>query len=164
MKSAVKSESTRYLGLLERRLTLLDSLSRTLAESRNQFISMDLEAIGGRIAEQEQLCAQIRSLDTEITSAQVRCAERAGVRPCTDAISWLDPRDGDVGQNEQIRLTLSRVAAAQVELKRLNDAHQAMLRRSRRTVNVLMNLFNSYAPTYDAPATPTSGTICEERV
>jgi len=160
----MKSETTRYLGLLERRLTLLDSLSKTLAESRDQFVSMDLEALGGRIAEQEQLCALIRSLDKEITSAQVRCAERAGVRPCTDAISWLDQRDGDAGQNTQIRRTLSRIATAQAELKRLNDAHQSMLRRSRRTVNVLLNLFNSYAPTYGTPATPASGTIYEERV
>jgi len=160
----MKSESVRYLGLLERRLALLDSLSKTLAESRGQFISMDLEAIGIRIVEQEQLCAQIRSLDTEITSAQVRCAERAGMRPCRDAISWLDLRDGDTGQHEQIRLALGRIAVAQAELKRLNDAHQAMLRRSRRTVNVLLNLFNSYAPTYGAPASPASGTICEERV
>jgi hypothetical protein len=154
------------LGLLERRLTLLDSLSKTLAESRNQFISMDLEAIGARIAEQEQICAQIRSLDAEITSAQVRCAERAGVRPCRDAIAWLDlgDGDGDGGQNEQIRLTLRRVAEAQTKLKRLNDAHQAMLRRSRRTVNVLLNLFNSYAPTYGAPAAASRGTIYQENV
>jgi hypothetical protein len=59
---------------------------------------------------------------------------------------------------------LGRVATAQAELKKLNDAHQAMLRRSRRTVQVLMNLFNSYAPTYSAPVAAAAGTIYEERV
>lgn len=160
----MKSESTQYLKLLERRLELLASLAGTLAESRNDFISMDLGAIESRIAEQEQFCVQIRSLDAEITSVQIRCAERAGARPCTDAISWPGSRDGDPRQDEQIRATLGRVATAQAELKKLNDAHQAMLRRSRRTVQVLMNLFNSYAPTYSAPVSGAAGTIYEERV
>jgi hypothetical protein len=39
-----------------------------------------------------------------------------------------------------------------------------MLRRSRRTVHVLLNLFQSHAPTYAAQIAPANGTICEERV
>ncbi|MGA2509768.1 MAG: flagellar export chaperone FlgN [Candidatus Acidiferrales bacterium] len=156
------SESTRYLKLLERRLDLLGALSDTLAKSRTDFVSMDLGAMERRIAEQEQFCKQIRSLDADITNAQVRCAQSAGLRPCTDAISWPPATGGDVRQDEQIQITLGRIAAAQVELKRINDSHQAMLRRSKRTVQVLLNLFNSFAPTYSAPG--AVGTTYEERV
>jgi hypothetical protein len=158
----VTSESTRYLKLLERRLDLLGALSDTLAKSRTDFVSMDLGAMERRIAEQEQFCKQIRSLDADITNAQVRCAQSAGLRPCTDAISWPPATGGDVRQDEQIQITLGRIAAAQVELKRINDSHQAMLRRSKRTVQVLLNLFNSFAPTYSAPG--AVGTTYEERV
>jgi flagellar FlgN protein len=159
----VKSESARYLKLLEKRLELLGSLAKALTASRNDFVSMDLGAIERGIQEQEQFCAQIRSLDAEITRVQLGCAERTSQRPCTDAISWPGSPDSYASRDEQIRVTMGRVAAAQAELKRLNDAHQAMLRRSRRTVQVLLNLFNSYAPTYSAPASAASGTTYEER-
>lgn len=160
----MKTESTRYLGLLEKRLALLESLARALAASRTDFISMDLEAIERRIAEQEHFCAQIRSLDAEITRAQILCAERAGVPNRTDEISWPGSPDAEIGVAEQIRKIMVRISAAQVELKKLNDAHEAMLRRSRGTVNILLNLFQSYAPTYAAPVSPAAGAIYEERV
>ena len=139
-------DSTRYLNLLERRLDLLGTLTMALKESRNDFIAMDLSGMERRIAEQEQLCSRIRSLDSEISSVQARCAGRAGLL------------DGDM----QIRTALGRISAAQLELKRANDTHQAMLRRSRRTVQVLLNVFNSLAPTYSAPA--SVGSTYEERV
>src|ERR1700722_9367570 len=74
----MKSESERYLGLLERRLSLLEALSATLAASRSDFISMDIEAIQARIGEQEQFCRQIGALDGDITKAQIRCATLTG--------------------------------------------------------------------------------------
>ena len=121
-----------------------------LQESRNDFVAMDLGGMERRIAEQEQLCARIHSLDSEISSVQAHYAGRA------------KSLDGDANNDEQIRVTLARISAAQYELKRANDAHQAMLRRSRRTVQVLLNVFNSFAPTYSAP--PSVGSTYEERV
>jgi len=146
----VTTDSTRLLRLLERRLDLLGTLTVTLQESRNDFVAMDLSGMERRIAEQEQLCARIRSLDSEISSVQSQCAVRAGLP------------DIDVKNGEQIRVMLARISAAQLELKRANDAHQAMLRRSRRTVQVLLNVFNSFAPTYSAPVSVES--TYEERV
>jgi hypothetical protein len=160
----VKSESQRYLGLLEQRLSLLNSLSKTLTASRADFISMDLEAIEGRIQEQECVCTEIRNLDNLITSAQVRCSNLTGQVPRTSEIYWADGARNDADLGEQIRGTMQRLAAAQTELKRLNDAHQAMLRRTRRTVGVLLNLYRSYAPNYAEQTAPPAGTLCEERV
>lgn len=160
----MKSESERYLELLEQRLALLDSLSQVLAASRADFIALDLETIWGRIREQERFCTQIRELDHDITQAQVRCAKLAGAPPVTQEIFWPRSGGGDPAVVERIYKTMQRVASAQAELKRLNDAHQALLRRSSRTVQVLVNLFQSHAPTYAVQTAPQTGAICEERV
>ena len=160
----MNSESERYWRLLERRLSLLDALTKTLAESRADFIALDLEAMRGRIREQEQFCGQIRALDQDISQAQVQCARLAGVPSASAEIRWPAPRGTEPALAEKIRETMSRVAAAQGQLQQLNNAHQAMLRRSRRTVHVLLNLFQSHAPTYAAQVAPANGTICEERV
>ncbi|MGD0963639.1 MAG: flagellar export chaperone FlgN [Candidatus Acidiferrales bacterium] len=165
----MNAESKRYGELLERRLALLDSLSKALTESRADFIALDLEAMRRRIREQEQFCQQIRALDADITQAQMHCAKLAGVPPVTDQIHWPQTDGGnaapaDPASLEKIREVMRRVAAAQDQLKRLNNDHQAMLRRSRRTVHVLINLFQSHAPTYAAQVSPATGTLCEERV
>ena len=160
----MSAESERYWGLLERRLSLLDSLSKTLADSRADFIALDLEGIRGRIQEQEQFCRQIRSLDNDITQAQIRCARLAGVPCVSGEICWPETPGTDPALGKKIRETMRRVAAAQGKLKQLNDAHQALLRRSQRTVLVLVNLFQSHAPTYAAQVSPATGSICEERV
>ena len=160
----MKPESERYLGLLEKRLSLLEALSKTLAACRNDFIAMDLESMQSRIQEQESFCSEIQNLDKHITSAQIRCAQLAGVSPRTTEIYWPDAVGSDDGFGERIRETMQRVAIAQSELKRLNDAHQAMLRRSRTAVGVLINFLQSYAPGYSVPPARQTGTLCEERV
>jgi hypothetical protein len=160
----MKPESERYLALLEKRLLLLEALSKTLAACRNDFIVMDLESMQNRIQEQESFCSEIQSLDKHITDAQIRCANLTGVSPRTSEIFWPGGAGSDDGFRGRIRETMQRVAVAQTELKRLNDAHQAMLRRSRTTVGVLINFLQSYAPSYSAPPSRQTGTLCEERV
>lgn len=160
----MKSESQRYLALLEQRLSILEALSKTLEASRSEFIAMDLQAMQARIQEQERFCGEIKTLDHHITSAQVRCAQAAGVAPRANEICWPHTAPGEAGLSERIRETMQRVAAAQVELKRLNDAHQAMLRRTRRSVGVLLNFFHSFEPSYAAKPSLQPGTLCEERV
>ena len=160
----MKPESERYLALLEKRLSLLEALSKTLAACRADFIAMDLESMQSRIQEQERFCGEIQNLDKHITNAQIRYADLTGLSPRTSEIFWpAAPGSGDA-LDGRIRETMQRVAAAQSELKRLNDAHQAMLRRSRTTVGMLINFLQSYAPSYAAPPTRQTGTLCEERV
>lgn len=155
-------ESTRYLKLLERRLDLLNALARTLTQHRSDFIVRDLAAMERRVAEQDQICSRIRALDADLSALQTRCVEQAGLRPAAGTIFWPGSADGDARQDQQIQNMLGRVATAQADVTKLNDAHRVMLRRSGRTVRVLMNFFNSFAPTYSVPtsAKPTY----EERV
>jgi flagellar FlgN protein len=160
----MNKESERYWRLLERRLSLLDALTKTLAEARADFIALDLEAMRGRIREQEQFCGQIRALDQDISQAQVQCARLAGVPSASAEIRWPAVPGTEPALTEKIHETMRRVAAAQGRLQKLNNSHHALLRRSRRTVHVLLNLFQSHAPTYAAQVAPANGTICEERV
>jgi hypothetical protein len=150
--------------LLERRLTLLGSLIQTVEAWRKAFIGFDLQNADQRIAEEEQLCRIIQTLDAEIANLQARRAERAGLPPHTGELGWPRGSETGVGLPERTRTTLSRMAAAQNELRRLNEVNQAILRRSRQTVNALRNLFISYAPTYASPASPGAGMVYQERI
>ena len=160
----VGSESQRYLALLEKRLSLLESLSKTIRSAQADFIALDLDAIHVRLREQERFCAQIRALDGDITLAQLRCAKLAGLPAATNEICWPATAQTNPLLSNKIKDTMCRVAFAQAQLKRLNDAHQCLLRKSRRNVQALVNLFQAYAPGYSVEATHGTGTLCEERV
>jgi hypothetical protein len=160
----VKSESARYVELLERRLTLLGSLIQTLEEWRQAFIGFDLQKAEQRIAEEEQLCRLIQTLDAEIANLQARRAERAGLTPRTGELGWPWGSETGGGLRERALAALNRMAATHNELRRLNDLNQAILRRSRQTVNALRNLFISYSPTYASPASPGAGMVYQERI
>lgn len=152
------------MELLERRLTLLGSLIQTLEAWRKAFIGFDLQTAEQRIAEEEQLCRIIQTLDAEIANLQVRRAERAGLAPRTGELGWLRESETGAALHERALAALNRMAAAQNDLRRLNEGNQAILRRSRQTVNALRNLFISYAPTYASPASPGVGMVYQERI
>ena len=152
------------MELLERRLTLLGSLIQTLEAWRKAFIGFDLQNAEQRIAEEEQLCRIIQTLDAEIATLQARRAERAGLPPRRGELDWPWGSETSGGLHERARTTLIRMVAAQNELRRLNAVNQAILRRSRQTVNALRNLFISYAPTYASPESPGVGMVYQERI
>jgi hypothetical protein len=142
----VNAETTRYLELLEQRIALLGLLSYALLAARSNVVSFDLDGLEARIADQERLCVQIRSLDTSIDPLQVRCAAHLG-------LSSGNPATHTPNQdNLRLRETLHRLQAVQILVKQLNEAHQILLRRSRRTVGALLNSYHSFALTYSDPA------------
>jgi hypothetical protein len=53
-----------------------------------------------------------------------------------------------------LRETAGRLSEIQSTVKQLNDAHQVLLRRSRRTVGALLNSYHSFAATYSDPSAP----------
>jgi hypothetical protein len=160
----MKSGCARYLKLVERRLELLRELVRLEAEWRAAFIGMDMKGSERCVAEENILCEQIRILDQEIATLQqnqlkpipmIQKGLDAGSSPSLDSDPIIYPK---------ILAALERIAALQLELRRSNQTRRAILKRSKLTMNALRNLFNSYAPTYAAPAAPTTGTIYEENV
>jgi hypothetical protein len=136
-----------YLALLERRLSLLRLLAQEFVDCRKEFVALDLDGMYGRISEQEELCRQIQRLQPAIQALQQTCAthlglEYHGVAGNPENAEWA----------ERLRRVMQDLEKAQAEVGRLNQIHAAYLRRSRRTINVLMNFIGNYAMTYSRPA------------
>jgi FlgN protein len=138
-------ETSQYLELLEQRIVLLGSLASSLVSARVGIVSLDIDGLEQRIREQERLCVDIRSLDAEIDAIQKKCANHLGLTATTSM--------GQTTRPDAVRLqeTLARLNQAQLSLKKLNSAHQILLRRSRRTVGSLLNSYHSFAMTYTEP-------------
>jgi hypothetical protein len=139
-----------YLALLEQRLCLLRLLAQEFVESRKEFVALDLDGMYQRISEQEELCRQIQRLHPAIQSLQKICAAHVDLHResstggSADHAKWA----------ERVAHVMRQLGEAQAEVGRLNQTHAAYLRRSRRTINVLMNFVGSYAMTYARPAAP----------
>jgi hypothetical protein len=138
----MSAETTRYLDLLERRLALLGSLAAALTATRADIVALDVDGLQARITDQERLCLEIRLLDAQLNRFQRQCAAHT-----TSGDSTASHAD-----TIRCRQTLDRLKSAQVSVKQLNDEHRALLRRSRRTVNALLNSYHSFALTYANPS------------
>jgi hypothetical protein len=153
----VNLEIEKYLALLEQRLALLRALAQQLAGCRKEFVAMDLDGMYGRISEQEELCRQIQSLHPAIESLQRTCARHLDL---TRLQAARQPEDA--AWAERLRGVMRELGEAQAEVGRLNQIHAAFLRRSRRTITMLMNFLGNYAVTYGPPvdsiaSTPNAG-------
>ena len=142
----MSAETTRYLELLENRLALLGSLATALTAARLDIVSLDINGLEARITEQERLCTEIRSLDVQLDRVQRQYVTHATIAPAQSASS---PADSDATRRRE---TLDRLARVQASVKQLNQEHQALLRRSRRTVSALLNSYHSFALTYSNPS------------
>ena len=145
----MSSEIETYLGLLERRLSLLRLLAQEFVDSRKEFVALDLDGMYRRIFEQEELCREIQRLHPAIHALQQTCAMQLGLENYGAA---GNPENAE--RAERLSRVVQEIGKAQAEVGRLNQIHAAYLRRSRRTINVLMNFIGSYAMTYARPAEP----------
>ena len=141
----MSAETTRYLELLEERLALLGCLATALTASRLDMVSLDIDGLEARIAEQDRLCAEIRSLDVQLDRVQLQCSAHLGL---TSPQIPEAPSDSAFIRRRE---TLDRLSRVQANVKQLNNEHQSLLRRSRRTVNALLNSYHSFAMTYSNP-------------
>jgi hypothetical protein len=160
----MKSGSAKVLELIERRLELVRTLIRMQGEWRAAFIGLKMDDSERCSAEEEILCKQIHVLDQQIASLQADHAKSPKWSPAGTEIGSAKPLEVDLAIEQKILAALGRMAGLQLELKRSNEIRRAILKRSELTINALRNLFNSYAPTYGAPAAQRLGTIYEENV
>jgi len=152
----MKGEAQQYLELLERRLVTLRLLAGDLEESRSAYVDLDLQAMRRHIAHQENLCTEIRLLDAELKNVreQVTVPEAPGEQssPLHRLEAQMDPKSA-----RQLHLLLTGLSAIQADVHRLSRVHSELLRRSRRTVNVLLNFLAHYSGTYTLPVTRPKG-------
>ena len=146
----MKREIKRYLELLEAGLALLQSLAAELESCRTAYVTLDLQGIQQSITEQENLCTQIRYLDGETLGLQQRCGE--DLARIVSAPERTPPDENDAPEvSARLRTMQARMTAARAEARRLNQVHAALLRRSRRSINVLNSVLASYMDTYPEP-------------
>ncbi|HTW23277.1 MAG TPA: flagellar export chaperone FlgN [Candidatus Baltobacteraceae bacterium] len=129
----MKDDASTISALLGERLRLLDSLAVELRACSEAMVALDLDGMQRRVAQQEQVCQQIRSVDREID-----CLQR----------QWSVEERGEL--LPAVKDILGRISSAQSEVRRLNSAHAALLRRSRRTLRAMMNFVNFYGGRYEA--------------
>jgi len=143
----MKREVQRYLELLERRLVTLRLLAADLDESRTAYVNLDLRAMHRHISQQENLCTEIRLLDAELKSAREKLTDQGAPGELPVAVTQLEARL-DPASGRQLQLLLSGLKAIQADVRRLSRVHSELLRRSRRSVNVLLNFLAHYSGTY----------------
>jgi hypothetical protein len=152
----MKHEVQQYLELLERRLATLRLLAADLDESRTAYVTLDLRAMHQHIARQENLCTEVRMLDHELQNMKdkLRGLAAAGEMPSTlgELEAQLDPMSA-----RQLHLLMGGLKAIQADVRRLSRVHSELLRRSRRSVNVLLNFLAHYSGTYPLPLAQSKG-------
>ncbi|HUL15548.1 MAG TPA: flagellar export chaperone FlgN [Terriglobales bacterium] len=143
-------ESQEILALLERRIALLGSLAEALSTASANAVAFDIDGLEARILQQETLCREIQSLDVRLDRMQLHCVNQASLSGASRSI----PSSG--ADSAALRDAARRLQEVQGRVKKLNEAHQALLRRSRRTVGALLCSYHSFAmSTYSNPsATP----------
>ncbi len=145
-----------YLELLEKRLATLRLLATDLDESRSAYVTLDLRLMHQHISRQENLCTEVRLLDAELQrmKEKLRSLAANGEMPTTlsELEAQLDPASA-----RQLHLLLGGLKAIQADVRRLSRVHSELLRRSRRSVNVLMNFLAHYSGTYPAHLTSSKG-------
>lgn len=153
----MKSEVQRYLELLERRLATLRLLAADLDESRSAYVTLDLRAMHQHTSHQENLCTEIRTLDSELQDLKGKVTGLAAPGEIPSALGGLEAQM-DPTSARQLHLLLGGLKAIQADVRRLSRVHSELLRRSRRSVNVLLNFLAHYSGTYPLPLTRSKGT------
>ncbi len=147
----MKPDVNRYLELLERRLATLRLLATGLEESREAFTEMDLESIHSHVAQQENLCTEIRFLDGELEALKRQLSSElqrdVDLTSLRSFQGLLDP-----ASERRMRVLVSGLNTIQADVRRLNRVQAELLRRSRRSINVLINFMSNYMGTYQPPA------------
>ena len=142
-----KSETWMYVELLKRRLASLRLMAKELHDCRQSFVNVDLESTREHISYQQGLCSEIRFLDHELRTLRSQIVGAAGLpRAELDDSAFANLFDR-VSAQELSRVTLE-LRAVQKSVWRLNRVYAGLLRRSRRSINVLINVMASYMGTY----------------
>ena len=157
----MEPEIDRYLNLLERRLDTLRRLATQLKESQEAYTAMDLDRITYYINYQENLCNEIRSFDDQIRQLHKSLCDALNqeldLAAPDSLMSHLDER-----AQRKLKVVTQGLANIQADVKRLNRVQAELLKRSQRSINVLINLMSQYTCRFELrPALVPAGMAVE---
>jgi hypothetical protein len=108
---------------------------------------MDLEAIHEHVLYQKSLCSEIRALDDELRVLRRQMAAPSGLQPERMSLGAFQGLcDADISL--QLQQVMEELEVVQSRVRRLNRVYAGLLRRSRRAINVLINVMAKYIGTY----------------
>ena len=157
----MQREIDRYLTLLERRLATLRQLATQIKESQVAYTAMDLDGITYYINYQENLCNEIRSFDDQIRALNKSLCvaldlELDLANPAT-LMSHLDE-----SSQRKLKIVTQGLANIQADVKRLNRVQAELLKRSKRSINVLINMMAQYTCRFELqPVLAPAGMLLE---
>jgi hypothetical protein len=147
------AENTTFLDLIEQRTELMRSLSASLLGAGSAIVAFDIDALESRVAQQQQLCAEIQKLDAQREHLQSQCAARPHSLGASESF----------GNTVELRGAKARLHQAHANVKQLNSVHEALLKRSRRTVTALLNSLYSFEGSYRVTALQQSALPAERQ-
>jgi len=152
----MKPEAERFAELLRRRLVTLRLLAADLEESRKAYVDLDLPAMHRHNSQQERLCTEISLIDAELRDLRKKLMGSAAEGGWGAAWDRLEA-GSDPDSARQLQLLLGGLKGIQADMRRLSRVHAELLKRSRRSVNVLLNFLAHYAGTYPAHVVRPAG-------
>jgi len=136
--------------LLEARRDKLRRLLTALTEGQGAMVRLNLEAIRERNCEQRSLCHEIRRLDSELALLKrewfARYPEEARQDGLRAIVTKVDP-----GSKARLEQLLKALDTVQAEVRQANRVQAELLRRSRRSIQMLSNLLANFMGTYQPP-------------
>lgn len=143
-------EIQQFFELLSRRLASLHLLAADLESAREALVNMDLNGIHEHNTYQENACKEIGFLNQQLETNWKRLSGEAqsgdeGSGDVTLTQRWKPE------EKERLGSLLGEMDIAQKKVRGLNRVQAGLLRRSRRSVNVLMNFMANYSATYEPP-------------
>lgn len=148
----MQNEIGRYCDLLERRLTALRLLETELQECLEALVEMDLNRILQHLAHQESFLNEIVFLDQQVASWEHQL--RSGLPPSQQPLIERLVQRLDPGAAERLRALVCESAEVRAGVQRASRVYSALLRRSRRSINVLMNVLANCSATYQPRSVP----------
>jgi hypothetical protein len=108
---------------------------------------MDLEAIREHVLYQKSLCSEIRALDDELRVLWRQLAAASGLQSENMSLEEFE-KLCDADSFWQFRQVMDDLEVVQKRVRRLNRVYAGLLRRSRRSINVLINVMANYLESY----------------
>jgi hypothetical protein len=129
----------------QRQLVLMGELASVIEQSHAALLASDIKKIGLYTARQHALCEAL----SRPTYPLPRHDEAIGARMEASVASGSFIRSRELEQKSE---ELSReMAKMRARIQHLNRVQAALLRRSRRSLEILIHLLASCATTYSAP-------------
>jgi hypothetical protein len=133
--------TTAYKEILRCRLQAIVSLTQALRATQNALLSRELVTLQQLSAQQQALCGEIEFLDDELRVSRAQ---------------------GNAADSADLDELQEQMVAAETGLVRTYKVHAALLRRARRSVNVMINVAQSESNAYCSPSSYQALQFTEE--